>query len=507
MISNRITNEIRKDDLIKMKTKTKVLFILIVALFAIILLGTTKVEAYPTATSYGVITSGTITDNNIPDTFNVDIKEVEFEKACDEVLNQLVANLKEQGIIVDKFDYKKDQYGYFDTYGEYIEQNANGRDYIQVSASYLNTNKVNIEISNGILKQINVVYNNSNQYNETDKQKVEQALANLNLPKENNDYIVIHDIEVGKSYTGSSTVEILTKAINDNSISFTGPYGVGGTGPVPFEWSQFISFNVYKNDIYYTNIMVTEKIRDIITIPNNIENTEKAYIDYATPILKEYLTKWNTEWDDDYLRQQFVRLEKNSGDIYTVVTKYGDDNRESEYQIVLKKATSSNTETKPITKEDKTTGIKIEGNVSANVVISSNKVTDQTLLNKVTNVLKNISSKYIVYDITLLENNVKIQPNGNVKVYIPIPSEYNTSKLVVYRITDEGKKVEYKVAVNGDYATFETDHFSTYVLAEKETSAHKLDTTPKTGEDNTIAVVCSVLSIMSLAGIVITKKF
>ena len=44
----------------------------------------------------------------------------------------------------------------------------------------------------------------------------------------------------------------------------------------------------------------------------------------------------------------------------------------------------------------------------------------------------------------------------------------SSSKLVVYRFEEDGSNIEYQVAVANGYATFETDHFSTYVLGEQE---------------------------------------
>ena len=158
--------------------------------------------------------------------------------------------------------------------------------------------------------------------------------------------------------------------------------------------------------------------------------------------------------------------------------------------------------------------------ISVNITISSNKVTDQAIINKVAEALKNISNKYVTYDISLLENGTKVQPNGKIKVSIPIPSGYDTSKLVVYRITESGEKIEYKPTISGNYATIETDHFSTYVLAEtgavkapsqdkpntSTSNSNKLDDTPKTGVNNVILVSSAIVSIISLAGIILIKR-
>ena len=114
-------------------------------------------------------------------------------------------------------------------------------------------------------------------------------------------------------------------------------------------------------------------------------------------------------------------------------------------------------------------------------------------------------------------NGTEIQPNGKVKISIPIPSDYNKDRLEVYRIADNGEKIKYEITIEGDYATFETDHFSTYVLAEREeqqeqttnndqtSNEHKLDETPKTGNTSVIGIIIAV-AVISLAGVVIIKK-
>ena len=123
-----------------------------------------------------------------------------------------------------------------------------------------------------------------------------------------------------------------------------------------------------------------------------------------------------------------------------------------------------------------------------------------------------------VYDRTLQSEGVTVQPDGKVKVSIPIPEGLDTNKLVVYSINDNGTKTEYAVTVetvdNIQYATFETDHFSTYVLGEKaeqttttntETTAKgEKDETPKTGATATIAGITAL--VILIGTVVIIKK-
>lgn len=166
------------------------------------------------------------------------------------------------------------------------------------------------------------------------------------------------------------------------------------------------------------------------------------------------------------------------------------------------------------------TKIKLEassGVVPENTVLETKEIKEEKTLELVKESLKGISNKYITYDISLLNNNTKIQPNGNVKISIPIPTNFDASKLVVYRVSEDGTKTKYDVEVKDNYVIFETDHFSTYVLAEtvKDTSTKQENTsieikqgekdiTPKTGRETKISN--SIIAILIIAIMVVIKK-
>lgn len=174
-----------------------------------------------------------------------------------------------------------------------------------------------------------------------------------------------------------------------------------------------------------------------------------------------------------------------------------------------------------VKEEDSTTGIKLEATetqLPANTKATIEEVTTGNTFNIVKTVLKDSTNKMKIFEITLKSNDVEIQPNGKIKISIPIPEGFDTSKLMVYRIEENGTKTEYTVTVNGNYATFETDHFSTYALAEvkqedttvntntdnKNTNKEK-DITPKTGVTTPILVIAFVTMIAGI-GIVAVKK-
>lgn len=176
-------------------------------------------------------------------------------------------------------------------------------------------------------------------------------------------------------------------------------------------------------------------------------------------------------------------------------------------------------------------GIQLKGIEEDNQLIA-NTITTGSKYNKVSQTLGNNHKNLQVYDISI-ERKIyrnKVQPNGKIEISIPINNEVNNSNLVVYRIADDGTKTEYKVTVNSEddkkYATFETDHFSTYVLAEKvtevqekekenhntteekkEETQHILDDEPKTGVTSNIEIIISIITVISIIGFIYNKKY
>ena len=71
-----------------------------------------------------------------------------------------------------------------------------------------------------------------------------------------------------------------------------------------------------------------------------------------------------------------------------------------------------------------------------------------------------------MYDLSLLLDGVKIQPDGTVTVTLPAPdlaAKYD--KIIVVYIAPDGSYEECKTTVNEDGTiTFETDHFSQYAI-------------------------------------------
>lgn len=308
-----------------------------------------------------------------------------------------------------------------------------------------------------------------------------------------------------------------TKQINNKAITVQATSLAGGTEGGLNLWTmeRGTQLSIYYNgNLCDTRNIGTELTVPVITVPNTITDNE------LNSYLKNVITKANKAFGEQITKieqgtKSVIGVEISNG--YTIYSNYG-----LESVVIVRKAKV----TEPVKIEETTTKIKLEADtivIPANTVLNAKKIKEEKVLNTVKESLKDIATKYMVYDINLLSDGVKIQPKGKVKISIPVPTEFNKSNLVVYRVADNGDKTEYTVTVNGNVATFETDHFSTYVLAEKEitpsidnvaneeqtpnniNAPHKKDDTPKTGKLDIVNYVL-VVTALAGAGIIVFKK-
>ena len=124
----------------------------------------------------------------------------------------------------------------------------------------------------------------------------------------------------------------------------------------------------------------------------------------------------------------------------------------------------------------------------------TNKLTDYNTDNALVYDLKLYSSSNRDY-ITKLDN-------GLFEVKIPVSKELEGKDLIVYYVSENGKVEEHEVTVKDGYATFTTNHFSIYTLAEKKaTSSGEVETeieNPNTYDDILTYCVIGLISLVTL---------
>ena len=182
--------------------------------------------------------------------------------------------------------------------------------------------------------------------------------------------------------------------------------------------------------------------------------------------------------------------------------------------------------TEDIVAKDEATNIQLSADsdeIPANAVFSVTAVSQGSSFVVAQTALKDSAEKFTAFDIKLTVDNRVVQPTGKVTITIPIPAGYDKSKLVIYYIAADGTKTEMASTISGDTIIFETDHFSTYALAQKgsntttesSTTATTTTTTSttqaaakdvKTGEASHTAFALGIVVLAGMGMVVIGKK-
>lgn len=464
-----------------LKTKAKLLIALLIMLLAVCVFNMNTVNAATQEEIQAML-------DVIPNEMTLDIPEIEFAKTSSLVEKKVKEILKNNNLSTEGIE-------------------------IYVSGAHLIEGyfyPVNIYVD-GKVKTVTITYNNTNKKSTSDEKYVE----NINL-KQIPTYFET-TLDYMKSY--SSTEEIWNGVTNyveqyyknqvsDSTVTVKAWLDAGSMEGINlFSGEHGFDIGIFKNGILYKAKTVGNTVMiPVINVPNTISDDKLN--DYVVNLIKNTYSEYGNHITGitKGANGEYVKEYANIPNIYTVNVE-----NECESLIIVRKNNNS------INLTDSTTDIKLEtseGVIPSNTVLEVASITEGTTYNTVKTALANIS-KFKIFDITLKSNGVAIQPNGKVKISIPVPTEFDKSKLVVYRVEDNGDKTEYAVTVNGDVATFETDHFSTYVLAEKETTQNtentnnktdrKKDDTPKTG---TIAGIYFMIpvALMSAVGIIAFRR-
>lgn len=109
-----------------------------------------------------------------------------------------------------------------------------------------------------------------------------------------------------------------------------------------------------------------------------------------------------------------------------------------------------------------------------------------------------------LYDINLLLNAKKVQPDGSVTVKIKLPDGVDPKRCKVYHVVDDpiDNLVRFATTLEGNYIVFETDHFSEFAVIEVETTLESIEIT-KLPEKTEFALGEAVL----ISGMEVTATF
>lgn len=215
----------------------------------------------------------------------------------------------------------------------------------------------------------------------------------------------------------------------------------------------------------------------VLYVPSNTADTDDAKIKAALKRIEEYLgtTKGITIKvggtleslnNEGFTWKDYGFIDpKTSGTNYYNITINGET-----YRFAICKKDASKLETPKYLGSDITSNITIKSDsteLPLDTALSVKKV-EKAEIKKVLG-----TDVYAAYDISLYSNakqeNIKKLTNGEFVVSVPIPDALKGKNLTAYYINDKGEKKEHDTTLNDKegIVSFTTNHFSTYVLAEK----------------------------------------
>lgn len=121
---------------------------------------------------------------------------------------------------------------------------------------------------------------------------------------------------------------------------------------------------------------------------------------------------------------------------------------------------------------DDATGVRLvadEDVLPEGTALTVDAITSGSSFDTATKALDGIAEQFKLYNIQVKADGEDVEPSTTVKLYLPIPSDYDSSKAAVYRINSDGTKVVVKGTVEDGKYVIETKTFGLYAVALTDT--------------------------------------
>ncbi|MGN1207357.1 MAG: hypothetical protein ACI4SP_03565, partial [Eubacteriales bacterium] len=118
-------------------------------------------------------------------------------------------------------------------------------------------------------------------------------------------------------------------------------------------------------------------------------------------------------------------------------------------------------------------GVTVEGAFEEGVTLEAVEVVGEeklTALQSIAEETYDTDGEVYVYDISVVKDGAKVQPNGKVKVTVPVPDIDTSKTYTVYHVKDSGEVEKIKPTVESGKVIFETDEFCFFIIAPDEES-------------------------------------
>lgn len=454
----------------KTKSNLKLLIVMSILLLAMCIFNANVVQATEqTKTPQEIL-------NLVPDTVEVDMLESE--------------------VFTDNQDFEKLNKSITKTFTDNkIDLKALNLQYTNLSVTdlYENIHKATIYLSSTdknnyeplAKKNITIKYKNTSTYNEKDKNYVLEKAKNIPsaIAVSNN----------SADYGENEFQKSIENIINDKNVKVIINYGAfGSTAGDIVQANSFVA--LYKNNVLYKTMGISSLAFETIIIPDNVQDTDEAYINYALPKIKEI---WNS-FEVSNVKKITGKVDEennitNNGTYY-IMTLNGTDSA----RVVLKK---SNTK-----------------KILDNVAISNSSATiNGTNIDKTSSIYTEMLSKakekgfnniFNAYELKLASGNIS---NG-LTITFSLGTENNGKQALILHKKANGSYEEFTETVENGKVNIKVTELSPFMVAlkDKTTTAttpiannnRKLDNEPKTGVSN-YTLLASIIALISLGGIVV----
>ena len=267
--------------------------------------------------------------------------------------------------------------------------------------------------------------------------------------------------------------------------------------------SAFGPMSIFYNGYSYGTKEEGLYLKRVIYIPQDTENTKESFVKAAQKRINDYLGNSSVVVSYGGLLSS---LPEGSEDVGYPITSDGNYYNikigSRTYKFYIVKGTDAQLV------EPTYVGLDLDSNIEITSKDSSIPLDTSLIVSNIENSsIKDIigTENYKSYDISLYSasKNAKIEKleNGRFIVSIPVPEILKNKEITVYYINSNGEKEEHIATVKDGIASFETDHFSTYVLAEKIEEQN-----PKTFDGIGSSILMGTISLIGLVGTVIYLK-
>lgn len=265
----------------------------------------------------------------------------------------------------------------------------------------------------------------------------------------------------------------------------------------------------YNGTIYAIKDFIEINAPHIIYIPDDATDKVEAVKNRLKDIFGDDASKLKVTESDDTINEllaafgeptvgaegdeKYIIIENNNEDCYF----YG-----MQLFFAVIKDSSKINNTVSFKSSDLLTNVSVEtdSDIPLDTIVGVDHITSGDKYDKIISILSVEDGE--VFEISLnsiaQKRSITKLDSGMFLVKIPVPEKYEGKTLVVYYVDASDIVTPYEVTVSGGYATFETDHFSTYTLTTVDN--------PATGDNVLTYIILLGVSTIGLIGIPIIVK-